>query len=158
MDGSHWELRGLGHDLQLISELEEASALLAPDVFFTSGELRRFASSAVPRESLVGGWAAKEALSKALPAMTETWFWTDAELIPDQHGAPAFRTQGALARHLARHHLSVSVSITHSGGFASAVVVVTGAASAGTPFTRTIKRAVRDVLRRIPAHAASTAQ
>jgi len=156
--GSHLQLRGVGHDLQLISELEEASALLVPDVFFTSEELRRFASSAAPRESLAGGWAAKEALFKALPAMPETWFWTEAELIPDRHGAPAFRTRGAVARHLARRQLDVSVSITHSGGFASAVVLVTGAASAGRPLTGTIERVVRHVLRRIPAHAAGAAQ
>lgn len=158
MDGSHRELMGLGHDLQLISELEGASALRDPDVFFTSGELRRFASSVAPRESLAGGLAAKEALFKALPAVTETWFWTDAELVHDRHGAPAFHTHGALASHLVRRRLRVSVSISHSGGFASSVVVVTGATSASTPFIGTIKRAVRHVLRRIPAHAAGAAQ
>ncbi|WP_197085087.1 holo-ACP synthase [Saccharothrix sp. ST-888] len=158
MDGSHRELIGLGHDLQLISELEVASALREPGVFFTAGELRRFASAVVPLQSLAGGFAAKEALFKALPAADETWFWTDAELVHDRHGAPQFHTHGALAGHLARRRLRVSVSISHSGGFVSSVVIVTGETAAATGFFGTIDRAVRHVLRRITAHPAGAPQ
>ena len=102
MDGSRRELTGLGHDLQLISELEVVSALKEPGVFFTPAELERFASATDPLQSLAGGFAAKEALYKALPAAAETWFWTDAELVHDRHGAPRFRAHGPLAGHLAR--------------------------------------------------------
>jgi holo-[acyl-carrier protein] synthase len=157
VDGTGRGLIGLGHDLQLISELEVASGLREPDVFFTSGELRRFASAVVPLETLAGGFAAKEALFKALPA-GETWFWTDAELVHDHGGAPQFRTQGSLASHLARHRLRVSVSISHSGGFASSVVVVTRETPAATRFFGTIDRAVRRVFQRIAAHAAGAPQ
>jgi holo-[acyl-carrier protein] synthase len=157
LDGSRRELIGLGHDLQLISELEVASGLREPGVFFTEGELRRFASSVVPLQSMAGGFAAKEALFKALPATGSTWFWTDAELVHDRHGAPAFRTHGALADHLARHGLRVSVSLSHSGGFVSCVVIVTGTGPS-VPFIGTIERAVRRVFRRVTAPASGATQ
>jgi holo-[acyl-carrier protein] synthase len=158
VDGPRRELIGLGHDLQLIGEVDLASALREPDVFFTSGELRRFASSVVPEQSLAGGFAAKEALFKALPAMGETWFWTDAELIHDRHGAPQFHTHGALAGHVAHRRLLLSVSISHSGGFASCVVIVTGGTPPKTGYFGTINGAMRHVLRRITAPASGAAQ
>lgn len=151
MDGTRRGLIGLGHDLQLISELESASALRGPGVFFTCGELRRFATAPVPLQSLAGGFAAKEALFKALTT-GEPWFWTDAELVHNRHGAPQFRTHGALARHLASHRLRLNVSISHSAGFVSSVVVVTGGTSAVTSFVGTLDRTVRHVLQRITAH------
>jgi holo-[acyl-carrier protein] synthase len=157
VDGTRRRLIGLGHDLQLVSELAAARALLEPDVFFTSQELRRFASAVVPMASLAGGFAAKEALFKALPA-EETWFWTDAELIHDRRGAPRFRVHGSLASHLARRRLQVSVSISHSGGFASSVVVVTGGTSAAARFRDTIGRAVRRVHDRVTARASGAPQ
>jgi holo-[acyl-carrier protein] synthase len=142
-------LIGLGHDLQLISELRDATALREPGVFFTSEELSRFGSAADPLESLGGGFAAKEALFKALPALPsgQTWFWTDAELLHDRRGAPRFRTHGSLAGHLARHRMSVDVSISHSGGFVSAVVVISGGRTALTRVLGAFDRMVRRVLR-----------
>lgn len=157
MDGTRRRLIGLGLDLQLISELAVAQALLEPNVFFTARELRRFASTVVPMASMAGGFAAKEALFKALPA-DGTWFWTDAELVHDHHGAPRFRVHGSLASHLARRRLRVSVSISHSGGFASAVVVVTGGISAAARFLSAISWAVRHVHQRITARAARAPQ
>jgi holo-[acyl-carrier protein] synthase len=158
VDGPRRELIGLGHDLQLIGDVDLASALREPDVFFTSGELRRFASATAPRQSLAGGFAAKEALFKALPAMDDTWLWTDAELIHDQHGAPQFRTHGALARQVATRRLRLSVSISHSGGFASCVVIVTGGTPPPTSLSGTINGAIRHVLRRIMAPASRATQ
>ena len=146
MDGSRRQLIGLGHDLQLIGELEVASALREPGVFFTAAELRRFAAAVAPLESLAGGFAAKEALFKALPPAGEPWFWTEAELGHDRHGAPRFRTHGSLAGHLARRGLRVSVSISHSGGYVSAVVLVTGE-TAAVRLRGMIRRGFRRVLR-----------
>ncbi|GAA1953617.1 thioesterase family protein [Kitasatospora viridis] len=123
-------MTGLGHDLQQVAEVAGVSGLRAPDVFFTAAELRRIDSAQQPSQSLAGAFAAKEALFKALPRTDRTWFWTDAELVHDRHGAPAFRTHGALAELLARRGLAVHVSISHSGGFASAVVLVTPAQAA----------------------------
>ncbi|MEV4410649.1 4'-phosphopantetheinyl transferase superfamily protein [Catellatospora sp. NPDC049609] len=158
MAGSPRELIGLGHDLQLISELEVASGLREPDVFFTDRELRRFAGAVGPLQSLAGAFAAKEALFKALPPAREPWFWTEAELVHDRHGGPRFDMHGSLAGHLARHRLRVNVSISHSGGFVSSVVVVTTHSSAYQRFFGTIDRAVRHVLRRITTYAPRPAQ
>ncbi|MEE1930314.1 4'-phosphopantetheinyl transferase superfamily protein [Streptomyces sp. TRM 70351] len=157
MDGSRRELIGLGHDLQAVSELEATVALREPGVFFTPAELRHFAAAATPLESMAGGFAAKEALFKALPTASGTWFWTDAELVHDRRGAPGFAAHGALAEHLARRRLRVRVSISHSGGFVSSVVVVTGA-RALTGFSGTIHGAVRGVLQRITARASGASQ
>lgn len=119
---------GLGHDLQAISELEDARSLLEPDVFFTAAELAYFEHSASPKQSLAAGFSAKEALFKALPAMDD-WFWTDAELVHDARHAPRFQFHGALAEHLSREGWQVAVSLSHSGGFVSTVVLVTRAPS-----------------------------
>ncbi|MCX4747532.1 4'-phosphopantetheinyl transferase superfamily protein [Kitasatospora sp. NBC_01287] len=158
MAGSRRELIGLGHDLQLVSEVAAAAALSAPEVFFTAAELRHFAASAVPPQSLAGGFAAKEALFKALPPTARPWFWTDAELVHDGRGAPGFRLRGALADELAHRRPQVSVSLSHSGGFVSAVVLVTGTAGRANRFRNTIDRAVRHVLRRNTADPAGAPQ
>ena len=117
---------GLGHDLQSVSELEAAQGLLEPDVFFTAAELARISRAPSPRESLAAGFCAKEALFKALPPI-DGWFWTDAELLHDARHAPRFQFHGVLGEHLSREGLRVVVSLSHSGGFVSAVVVVTHA-------------------------------
>ncbi|MEU6734765.1 holo-ACP synthase [Streptomyces physcomitrii] len=162
MDGPGRELTGLGHDLQLISELEVAPALREPGVFFTPGELARFAAAVSPLESLAGGFAAKEALFKALPPARATWFWTEAELVHDPRGAPRFRAHGTLAAHLDAHRLRVDVSLSHSGGFVSAVVLVTARPpGGGTPLGTLIgflSRAVGRVLQRNPAHTSGAPQ
>lgn len=158
MAGPAGQLIGLGHDLQLVSELEVASGLREPDVFFTDRELRRFAGAVGPLQSLAGAFAAKEALFKALPPAREPWFWTDAEVVHDPHGGPQFDIHGTLAGHLARHRLRVNVSISHSGGFVSSVVVVTGRTSIYQRLFGTIDRKARDVLRRITAYAPRPAQ
>ena len=157
MDGPRRHVIGLGHDLQLISEVAAATGLREPDVFFTAGELRRFASSVAPLETQAGAFAAKEALFKALPPTGETWFWTDAELMSDALGKPRFHVHGALARHLTRQRQQVAVSISHSGGFASATVLVTRDSSVVSAIADALNRMVRRVFWPdfIPAERAS---
>lgn len=116
-------LIGLGHDLQRISEIEAARALCEPDLFFTEAEMARLSRAARPGESIAAAFAAKEALFKALPPI-DGWYWTDAELVHDARNAPAFRFHGALAARLATLGANAAVSMSHSGDFASAVVVV----------------------------------
>jgi holo-[acyl-carrier protein] synthase len=117
-------LIGLGHDLQAVSELVSKEALREPGVFFTAGELERFARAASPEDSLAAGFSAKEAFFKALPRV-DGWFWTDAELHHDARHAPRFRFHGALREHLERQGWQAMLSLSHSGGFVSAVVVLT---------------------------------
>ncbi|NJQ05088.1 holo-ACP synthase [Streptomyces lonarensis] len=154
MDGPAGQLIAVGHDLQAVAPLRTAVALRSPGVFFTAAELARFASAVVPLQSTAAGFAAKEALFKALPPAPEPWFWTDAELAHDRHGAPRFRARGALARHLGRRGLRVAVSLSHSGDYVSAVVVVSAVRTVNrTHPTRTGRTAPR-VLRRIAARPA----
>lgn len=119
-------LVGLGHDLQSLHELESVEGLWEPGVFFTEREVARFRASRHPLESLGGTFSAKEALFKALPAV-EGWFWTDAEVLHDARHAPHFHCHGGLREHLERQGWSVALSIAHSGGFVSTVVLVLAA-------------------------------
>jgi holo-[acyl-carrier protein] synthase len=116
-------LIGLGHDLQALDELERVEGLWEPGVFFTEEETRRFRASRSPVESLAGCFSSKEALFKALPPVVG-WFWTDAEVIHDERHAPRFRFHGALREHVEHQGWEARLSISHSGGFVSTVVLV----------------------------------
>ncbi len=98
-------------------------ALWVPGVFFTEAETDRFRRSASPPQSLAAGFSSKEALFKALPPI-EGWFWTDAEILHDERHAPRFHFHGALREHLERQGWEARLSISHSGGFVSTVVLV----------------------------------
>lgn len=126
MDGAGGVLIGLGHDLQALHELKELEGLWEPGVFFTEQETLRFRGSPSPVESLAAGFSCKEALFKALPPV-DGWFWTDAELHHDERHAPRFRFHGTLREHMERHGWEALLSISHSGGFVSTVVIVTAA-------------------------------
>jgi holo-[acyl-carrier protein] synthase len=116
-------LIGLGHDLQALHELKDVEGLWEPGVFFTERETARFRSSPSPRESLAAGFSCKESLFKALPRV-DGWFWTDAEVVHDARHAPSFCFHGALREHMERHGWTALLSISHSGGFVSTVVVL----------------------------------
>lgn len=116
-------LIGLGHDLQALHEVKDVEHLWTPGVFFTEQETERFQRSASPLESLAAGFSCKEALFKALPAI-EGWHWTDAEVVHDERHAPRFRFYGPLREHLEQCGWQALVSISHSGGFVSTVVIV----------------------------------
>jgi holo-[acyl-carrier protein] synthase len=123
VDGAGGVLIGLGHDVQALRELECVEGLWEPGVFFTEEETARFQRSRVPLESLAGCFSSKEALFKALPRV-EGWFWTDAEVLHDERHAPRFRFHGALREHLARQDWEARLSVSHSGGLVSTVVLV----------------------------------
>jgi holo-[acyl-carrier protein] synthase len=74
-------------------------------------------------ESLAGLWAAKEAISKALGCgIGKDLSFHDIEIIKDKHGAPSFQlSERAQSRH---PHKESSLSISHDGGFAIAVVLI----------------------------------
>jgi len=75
-------------------------------------------------ESIAGHWAAKEAISKALGCgIGKSLTFHDIIISKDQLGAPKFiLTQEAQKRHQIKDS---SLSISHDGGFAIAVVVIT---------------------------------
>jgi holo-[acyl-carrier protein] synthase len=116
-------LTGLGHDLVAIRELESTEALREPGFFFTGSEHSHAARAVEPLVALAGLFAAKEAFFKAVPQLHGN-YWTDVEVVHDPHGAPRFCLHGPLGRALAEQGLSVHLSISHAGGYASAVVAV----------------------------------
>lgn len=75
-------------------------------------------------ESIAGHWAAKEAISKALGCgIGASLSFHDICIRKDARGAPTFTlSESAQAQHRIQ---STSLSISHDGGFAIAVAVVT---------------------------------
>ena len=114
----------LGHDIQEIAGLEARTALLEPDLVFTEGELQRIRLSDRPQQKLAGYFSAKEAFFKAMP-VSPYWRWSDLELCQHAGGRPYFAFHGALCELMQVQGLSAEVSISHSGAYASSVVLLT---------------------------------
>jgi holo-[acyl-carrier protein] synthase len=125
VDGARRRVIRLGHDLQITSELEGIEGLGEPGVFFTEGELARVLRAKDPKATMAGIFAAKEALFKALPGV-EGHLWSEMEVCHDRRHAPFFRFHGPLGEHVRERGYDVSLSISHSGAYASSVVAVTG--------------------------------
>ncbi len=113
----------IGHDIQLIGSVEEATHIWEPDVVFTASEIRYAGSTSHPASTLCGLFCAREALYKALGRSVEC-YWTDAEVVRGPHNRPEFRFGGALNRLLKDQRLAADLSISHSGDYACAVVVL----------------------------------
>ncbi len=79
----------------------------------------------VVAERLSARFAAKEALLKALRVGSDSPGFLDIEVVSHPDGAPTLRLEGA-ADDLARRDgiTGISVSITHGGGLAMAIVMV----------------------------------
>jgi holo-[acyl-carrier protein] synthase len=116
-------LIGLGHDLQGVRELAAKEALLSEGGCFTEAELARIVRSPSPAETAAGLFAAKEAFLKATPPIRDG-FWTDVEVRHSRAGAPSLRLHGAYRDLFERQGWRALVSVSHSGGFASCVVMV----------------------------------
>lgn len=113
-----------GTDLVLVSRIQ---ALLdnSGDRFlarvFTAAEI---ADCAGESARLAGRWAAKEATMKALGRGLDVLEPTTIEVVLDSHGAPGLAlTGGAWAAAKAAGWSSWSVSLSHDGDYATAVVV-----------------------------------
>lgn len=113
-------MAGLGVDLldveRLRAALERRPGLAAR--LFTERELAYAAGRAEPSQHLAARFCAKEAVAKALAL--EAWSWLDIEVVREHDGAPRVALHGALAEHDGH----VEVSLTHDGGMAAAVAVV----------------------------------
>lgn len=111
---------GHGIDLQELAAIEKALAKQSgfAERVLTERELRRFSELKGRRqiEYLAGRWAAKEAFSKALGTGIGRLTCRDIEVLSDEKGAPY------LASPEMPH--KVWVSISHSGNFAQASVIV----------------------------------
>lgn len=120
---------GVGIDLVDIAELAEVIArprMLAR--VFTRREVAYCRARAQPMQHFAARFAAKEAAFKAIgTGWANGVTWRDAEVVAAPGGAPQLVCRGELARRgkalgAARFH----VSLSHSGTYAAAVVVVTG--------------------------------
>jgi holo-[acyl-carrier protein] synthase len=123
---------GVGIDLVSIADFAEQvdrpGTVFAQT--FTPGE-RRDASdkSSSAARHLAARWAAKEAVIKAWsgsrfaqkPVLPEG-IHRDIEVVTDMWGRPRVRLSGAIADHLAK--VTIHVSLTHEGDMAAAVAIL----------------------------------
>ncbi len=113
----------IGTDIVQISRVENSLARFGERFksrFLTPQEMDRVASI----EALAGIWASKEAISKALGCgIGKDLAFGDIIIYKDSRGAPYFElTPKAQSKH---HIEESSLSISHDGGFAIAVVALT---------------------------------
>ncbi len=113
----------IGTDIIKISRIERSLEKFGDrfkEKYLTTSEIER----AKKIESLAGLWAAKEAIAKALGCgIGEALSFHDIEISKTPKGAPYFiLTPNARKKH---HIKESSLSISHDGGFAIAVVALT---------------------------------
>jgi holo-[acyl-carrier protein] synthase len=116
-------LIGLGHDIQLIAELEKVEALKIPGIFFTETECLYFCQSKNPLQSMTAQFSAKEALFKALKIAPQ-FYWTDVEVQHNSNKAPYFQFYGSLAEYFTRQNWTAHISMSHSGNYVSTVAII----------------------------------
>ncbi len=74
-------------------------------------------------ESQAARFSAKEALAKALGS-PGGMRWLDCEVVKNADGAPRFQAEGSVAARIAALGIgTVHLTISHDGGFATAMVV-----------------------------------
>ena len=115
----------IGIDLVFIPKFaEKAKDAGLLQRLFTDAELRGAGGSA---ETLAGMCAAKEAYFKAVRQVPD---WHEVEIVHTEDGSPEIRLQdSAYVRDMPERdvpHSSASVSISHDGEYAAAVVMISG--------------------------------
>lgn len=113
----------IGTDIIQISRVERSLEKFGDrfkEKFLTPSEIERINKI----ESLAGLWAAKEAIAKALGCgIGKELAFHDIEVFKNSKGTPYFElTYEAQERHQIKES---SLSISHDGGFAIAVVAIT---------------------------------
>lgn len=113
----------IGTDIEAISRIEK---LCASDgvmrKVFTGAEIDYAFAHAKPYERLCGFYCAKEAFAKAVRIGFDGFAPIDIEVVHEESGAPKLRL--CRAARIAADNKKVEVSISHSGGFAVAVVCI----------------------------------
>ena len=119
---------GVGIDLVQVSRVAESLERFGARFLrrvFTDGEIAY--ATAAPAEAaarLAARFAAKEAAIKALGLADEPMSWRDIEVRRTPAGACELVLHGAASRAAARSGVGeVVVSLSHEGGYATAVVV-----------------------------------
>lgn len=118
---------GLGNDIieihRIKDALEKNPRFLSR--VFTEKETEYFLSRKMKIESIAGGFAAKEAVSKALGTGFRDFSMKDIEVLRDRQGKPfAILHKNALKTARQKGIKEIHISITHSREFAFAVAAV----------------------------------
>ncbi len=120
---------GLGIDLAQVARISAVRQRHGDrflDRTLTAGERAYCLEHRDPDERIAARWAAKEAAGKALgTGIADGVHLTDIAVVADANGAPHLElTGGALARATALGADRWHVSLSHAGGFATAVVIL----------------------------------
>ena len=101
--------------------------------WFTAREIRYCSSKAVPSRHFAARFAAKEAVSKALPmAWDGPLPWRSIEIANDPRGAPSVSLSGAILDAATRAGVGeISVALSHCDEYATAIALVTVTRSGG---------------------------
>lgn len=110
---------GIGTDLVVVerfSDMLERTPGVA-ERLLTAGERELSVQSQAAR------FSAKEALAKALGS-PGGMRWQDCEVVRDEHGKPSFRVTGTVEARVRELGIEkIHLSISHDGGFSTAMVV-----------------------------------
>lgn len=112
----------IGTDIVVISRIEKSIKKFG-DKFLDRFLSKEEQQVATRTESIAGYWASKEAIAKALGCgIGAELCFHDIQIYKDKKGAPHFR----LSKEAQKLHQikDSSLSITHDGGFAIAVVIM----------------------------------
>ena len=116
-------MAAVGCDLQEIARFERILTRRSfMEEVYTEGERARIRASRRPEQTAAGLWCAKEAAAKALGRGLYGLLPGQLAVSWDESGAPRMSLLGGAAEQYPDARLSVSIS--HSGGFAMAVVLV----------------------------------
>lgn len=115
-----------GIDMVLVSRMAKALEKAGfAQRFFGDGERAELAERGHRPQSYAAAFAAKEAFAKALGTGVSGFALKEVELRHRENGAPYLSLSGAAADIVAAKGLELSVSITHDGDYAVAMVVGT---------------------------------
>lgn len=114
----------VGVDITEISRIEKSvqSENFMKRVF-SEAESALFSLKSNPYPSMAGNWAAKEAFSKALGTGVRGFSLNEVSILRDELGAPYIQLEGKALEIAKERNLEFSVSISHTGDLAEAVVI-----------------------------------
>lgn len=112
--------------MQSVQEMEDSPALHSSLSVFTQEELDYCIGRVEPMSSITGIFCAKEAFLKAVSGLGDfpSFRFTDVSVLHRKNGRPYLSLYGGINDFLKSNSMLVDLSITHTAGFASAVVIL----------------------------------